>query len=145
MLPILFVTTGIMESLTFEGTKLDPKYNRIIIDEAHVTIEANPSIELGIALARKRGVKIDYMSATVDPSTLQRDVGVKIVYAEAQRFPIHLTNLNGTVEDRILHLVRISFWSQTRIVLTLAPFLILRPAPESSVCGFIYFPGQFSR
>jgi tetratricopeptide (TPR) repeat protein len=104
--PILFVTTGIMESLTFEGTKLDPKYNRIIIDEAHVTIEANPSIELGIALARKRGVKIDYMSATVDPSTLQRDLGVKIVYAEAQRFPIHLTNLNGTVEDRILHLVK---------------------------------------
>ncbi|MGD0207503.1 MAG: tetratricopeptide repeat protein [Verrucomicrobiota bacterium] len=104
--PILFVTTGIMESLTFEGTKLDPKYHRIIVDEAHVTIEANPSIELGIALARKRGVKIDYMSATVDPATLHSDLGVKIVYAEAQRFPIHLTNLNATVEESILHLVK---------------------------------------
>ena len=104
--PILFVTTGIMESLTFEEKKLDPKYHRIIIDEAHVTIEANPSIELGIALARKRGVKIDYMSATVDPATLHTDLGVTIVYAEAQRFPIHLTNLNATVEDRILHLVK---------------------------------------
>ena len=85
---VAVANTGTLEaagkSLTFEGTKLDPKYNRIIIDEAHVTIEANPSIELGIALARKRGVKIDYMSATVDPSTLQRDLGVKIVYAEAQ-------------------------------------------------------------
>src|SRR5258708_24304659 len=49
--PILFVTTGIMESLTFEGTELDPKFHRIIIDEAHVTIEANPAIELGIHLA----------------------------------------------------------------------------------------------
>jgi tetratricopeptide (TPR) repeat protein len=104
--PILFVTTGIMESLTFEGTKLDPKYLRIIVDEAHVTIEANPSIELGIALARKRGVKIDYMSATVDPATLHTDLGVKIVYAEAQRFPIHLTNLNATAEESILHLVK---------------------------------------
>jgi tetratricopeptide (TPR) repeat protein len=103
--PILFITTGIMESLTFEGTELDPKYHRIIIDEAHVTIEANPAIELGIALARKRGVKIDYMSATVDPATLSTDLGVKIVYAEAQRFPIHLTNLKATVEESILDLV----------------------------------------
>lgn len=103
--PILFITTGIMESLTFEGNKLDPKYHRIIIDEAHVTIEANPAIELGIALARKRGIKIDYMSATVDPATLAADLGVKIVYAGTQRFPIHLTNLNATVEESILDLV----------------------------------------
>lgn len=103
--PILFVTTGIMESLTFEGTSLDPRFNRIIIDEAHVTIEANPAIELGIALARRQGVKIDYMSATVDPASLAEDLGVKIVYAGTQRFPIHLTNLNASVEDSILDLV----------------------------------------
>jgi len=103
--PIVFVTTGIMESLTFEGSKLDSKYNRIVIDEAHVTIEANPAIELGIALARKQGVKIDYMSATVDPATLAEDLGVKIVYAGTQRFPIYLTNLNATVEEAILGLV----------------------------------------
>lgn len=103
--PILFVTTGIMESLTFEGTELDPKYNRIIIDEAHVTIEANPAIELGIALARRRGVKIDYMSATVDPATLSKDLGVKIVYAGKQRYPIHLSNLKTSVEESILDLV----------------------------------------
>jgi hypothetical protein len=104
--PILFVTTGIMESLTFEGTKLNPEYHRIIIDEAHVTIEANPAIELGIALARKANINIDYMSATVDPATLEDDLGAKIVYAEAQRFPIHLTNLNATVEESILDLVQ---------------------------------------
>jgi tetratricopeptide (TPR) repeat protein len=103
--PILFVTTGIIESLTFEESELDPKFNRIIIDEAHVTIEANPSIELGIALARKKGVKIDYMSATVDPATLAQDLDVKIVYAGTQRFPIYLTNLHATVEDSILDLV----------------------------------------
>ena len=103
--PILFVTTGIMESLTFEGNKLDPEYHRIIIDEAHVTIEANPAIELGIALARKQGINIDYMSATVAPGSLATDLGVKIVYAEAQRFPIYLTNLRGTVEEKILDLV----------------------------------------
>lgn len=103
--PILFITTGIMESMTFDGQKLDPKYHRIIIDEAHVTIEANPSIELGIALARKRGVKIDYMSATVDPATLEKDLGVRIVYAGTQRFPIYLTNMNRSVSDGILDIV----------------------------------------
>jgi tetratricopeptide (TPR) repeat protein len=104
--PILFITTGIMESLTFEGDKLDPRYHRIIIDEAHVTIEANPAIELGIALARKQHINIDYMSATVAPGNLETDLGVKIVYAEAQRFPIHLTNLKATVEESILDLVQ---------------------------------------
>lgn len=103
--PILFVTTGIMESLTFDGDELDADYHRIIIDEAHVTIEANPAIELGIALARKRGVKIDYMSATVDPATLAEDLGVKIVFAEKPRFPIYLTNLRAKVEDKVLDLV----------------------------------------
>lgn len=103
--PILFVTTGIMESLTFEASKLDPNYHRIIIDEAHVTIEANPAIELGIGLARKRGVKIDYMSATVDPGTLAEDLGVKILNAGASRFPLHLSNLRAPLEDRVVHLV----------------------------------------
>lgn len=103
--PILFVTTGIMESLTFDGDELDADYHRIIIDEAHVTIEANPAIELGIALARKRGVKIDYMSATVDPATLAEDLGVKIIRAGKSRFPIYLTNLKTPVEERVLELV----------------------------------------
>lgn len=104
--PIVFITTGIMESLTFEGSKLDPRLNRIVIDEAHVTIEANPAIELGISLARKQGIKIDYMSATVEPGSIATDLGVKVVYAGTQRFPIHLTNLGATVEDRILDLVK---------------------------------------
>lgn len=103
--PILFVTTGIMESLTFGGDQLDSEYHRIIIDEAHVTIEANPAIELGIALARKLGVKIDYMSATVDPASLADDLGVKIIRAGKSRFPIHLTNLKTPVEERVLDLV----------------------------------------
>jgi len=104
--PILFVTTGILESMTYEGGKLDANYSRIIIDEAHVTIEQNPAIELGIALARKAGVKIDYMSATVDKATLEQDLGVKVVYAGTQRYPIYLTNLKGKVDDHILQLVQ---------------------------------------
>jgi len=62
----------IMESLTFEGTKLDPKFHRIIIDEAHVTIEANPAIRARHRSGEKRNIKIDYMSATVAPATLAR-------------------------------------------------------------------------
>jgi len=103
--PILFVTTGIMESLTFDGNELDPQYHRIVIDEAHVTIEQNPAIELGIALARKIGVKIDYMSATVDQATLAEDLEVNVVYAGTQRFPIHLTNLGTSVHEKITDLV----------------------------------------
>lgn len=103
--PILFITTGIMESLSFEGKNLDPDYNRIIIDEAHVTIEQNPAIELGIGLSTQKGVKIDYMSATVDQATLEMDLDVKIIYVGEKRFPICLTNLGDTVDNKILELV----------------------------------------
>lgn len=103
--PILFITTGIMESLTFEGDKLNAAYNRIIIDEAHVTIEQNPAIELGIALAKKAGVQIDYMSATVDKATLAQDLGVKIVFAGEKRYPIYLSNLGVKLEEKVLDLV----------------------------------------
>ncbi len=103
--PVVFVTTGIFESLAFNG-QLDPVLSRVIIDEAHVTIEQNPGVEIGIAISRARGVTIDYMSATVDTGTLEEDLGVQIVTAGTARYPILLKNLGGRLEDHLVSLVR---------------------------------------
>jgi len=103
--PIVFVTTGIFESMAFNG-QLDPIKHRVIIDEAHVTIEQNPGVEMAIAIARQKKVIIDYMSATVDTGSIDRDLGVQIVTADNIRYPILLSNLKGTLEDNLLQLVQ---------------------------------------
>lgn len=91
--PIQFVTTGIFELMATTG-KLAPERDRIIIDEAHVTIEQNPGVELGIALARSTGVPVDYMSATVDTTTLARDLSLgHIIRADQQRHVVWKANL----------------------------------------------------
>jgi Helicase conserved C-terminal domain/DEAD/DEAH box helicase len=99
--PIKFVTTGIFELMT-RGGELTPARDRVIIDEAHVTIEQNPGVELGIALARQAGVTIDYMSATVDTTTLQQDLGVQsIIRADKQRYVIWKHNLMRPLDEAL--------------------------------------------
>jgi hypothetical protein len=91
--PVQFVTTGIFELLSREG-KLHSVNDRVIIDEAHVTVEQNAGVELGIALGRKAGVTIDYMSATVDVTGLQDILGVsRIIRADKARNVIWKSNL----------------------------------------------------
>ncbi|MCX6808241.1 MAG: tetratricopeptide repeat protein [Candidatus Berkelbacteria bacterium] len=102
--PILFVTTGIFESMAFND-QFDPDLHRVIIDEAHVTIEQNPGVEIGIAIACAKKVMIDYMSATVETSTLKADLQTEIVVAGKDRYPIMMRNLGGTVEDNLLQMI----------------------------------------
>lgn len=91
--PVKFVTTGIFELMAKDG-QLNPNRDRVVIDEAHVTVEQNPGVELGIALARKAGVTIDYMSATVDTANLSESLGVaNIINADKQRFTVWKHNL----------------------------------------------------
>lgn len=103
--PIQFVTTGIFELLSREG-KLDAVSDRVIIDEAHVTVEQNPGVEIGIALCWKAGVTVDYMSATVDVSTIEADLRVStIVRADKARNIIWKSNLLKPIDEAIVDLV----------------------------------------
>jgi hypothetical protein len=104
--PIKFVTTGIFELMAKSG-ELSPDRDRVVIDEAHVTVEQNPGVELGIALARKAGVTIDYMSATVDTTNLSESLGVaNIIRADRQRFTVWKHNLSGSVKDCLTDVVK---------------------------------------
>lgn len=103
--PIKFVTTGIFELMAKAG-ELTPERDRVIIDEAHVTVEQNPGVELGLALARKAGVTVDYMSATVDTTTLADDLGIQtIIRADKQRYEIWKHNLLHSLAESLPALI----------------------------------------
>lgn len=112
--PIQFVTTGIFELLAKEGS-LDPINDRVIIDEAHVTVEQNPGVELGIALCRKAGITVDYMSATVDVRDLESALGVHtIIRADKTRNIIWKSNLQEPIDKVIDTLVQETLVSPNR-------------------------------
>lgn len=103
--PIRFVTTGIFAIYARLGV-IQPHLDRVIIDEAHVTIEADEGVELGIAICRQKGVPIDYMSATVDTKNLQATLGLQnVIHADKQRYPIWMHNTGQTMESCIVDLV----------------------------------------
>lgn len=103
--PIQFVTTGIFESQARNG-QFDPTSDRVIIDEAHVTVEQNPGVELGIALCRKANITVDYMSATVDVTGLEAALGVaKVIRADKSRNVIWKSNLLEPIERVLSSLV----------------------------------------
>lgn len=104
--PIKFVTTGIFELMS-KADELSPSRDRVIIDEAHVTIEQNPGVELGIALTRAAGVTIDYMSATVDTTTLATDLGAtNIIRADRQRHVVWKHNLLQPLHETLPSLIK---------------------------------------
>jgi hypothetical protein len=103
--PIQFVTTGIFE-VDVDNNRLHPDRHRIIIDEAHVTVEQNPGIELAITLARKAGITIDYMSATVETGNISSSLGVtNIIHADEQRYRVWKCNLLDTLENSLIELI----------------------------------------
>jgi hypothetical protein len=102
--PIQFVTTGIFELQSREGS-FNSTNDRVIIDEAHVTVEQNPGVELGIALCRRASVTVDYMSATVDVRNLEEVLGVKIIRADKARNIIWKSNLLKPIDEAIVDLV----------------------------------------
>src|SRR5450759_145433 len=86
--PIMFVTTGIF-TLFAKNDRFLKLRDRIIIDEAHVTIEQQEDMELAIAICRQKGIVVDYMSATVDTGNIRQALGVtNIIEADRQHHPI---------------------------------------------------------
>lgn len=110
--PIQFITTGVL-GLLAENNDLVAGRDRVLIDEAHVTIEQNADVEFAIAVAKKAGVQVDYMSATVDTSNLEQLLGVKnIIKADKKRYEIWLHNLGGTLEETLIELIQNTLISQ---------------------------------
>ncbi|HJP81732.1 MAG TPA: helicase-related protein [Candidatus Saccharimonadales bacterium] len=102
---VQFVTTGIFELMAKDG-RLTSDRDRVIVDEAHVTIEQNSGVELAIALAKQAGVVVDYMSATVDTRGLQESLGVaRIINADKRRFTVWKHNLLTTAEKALPDLI----------------------------------------
>ena len=85
--PIQFVTTGILEAMALAGD-FSVERHRVIIDEAHVTIPQSEGVELAIALLRAEGVPLSYMSATVRVEGIGAELGVDVLDAGQQRYPI---------------------------------------------------------
>lgn len=103
--PVVFVTTGIFEMRAIAGD-LIPGIHRVLIDEAHITIENNPGIELAICLCRLAGVCVDFMSATVDSTSLPYDLGVKVIDCQKEQHPVEYRVCNGKLDDVLESLVR---------------------------------------
>ncbi len=124
--PVKFITTGIFGILTKQD-ELKPERDRVIIDEAHVTVEQSPEVELGIALARRAGITVDYMSATVDTTGLSESLSVaNIIRADKARHVVWMHNLLRPIDKALPELVQNT---------------LIQPDPSSS-----YFPqdGDFA-
>lgn len=109
--PIKFVTTGVFTAKALSGD-FSSATDRIVIDEAHETIAQNPDVELGIAVARSAGVHIDYMSATVQTSSIPKLLHIdpeNVILATKKRFPIFAVNagqpLSGCLVDVVNELL----------------------------------------
>lgn len=98
--PVVFVTTGVFEKRAFEND-LDPNSHRILVDEGHITLERNSGVEIAVSLCRRKGISVDYMSATVDKGTLEQDLGVKVIDCGQEQFPIEYRIANGRMTDVI--------------------------------------------
>jgi hypothetical protein len=82
--PIQFITTGVLPLISYSN-ELDPKLNSVIIDEAHVTLEATEDMEIGITFLKKQGVIVNFMSATVETADLEERLGTTIIKADKAR------------------------------------------------------------
>lgn len=104
--PVMFVTTGILGILAMQGQLRSGK-DRVIIDEAHVTIEQNADVELAISICRQLGVQVDYMSATVDTSNITQTLGVtSIIRADKRQYPIWMHNTGKPMKECIVDIVQ---------------------------------------
>jgi hypothetical protein len=102
--PIMFITTGIFSIYARKGM-FEPGRDTILIDEAHVTLETDEALELGIGICRQCGVALNYMSATVDVTDIPQRLGARTVRAEKKRFPVWKHNLLQPIDNILVDLV----------------------------------------
>ncbi len=103
--PIQFLTTGVFEAMA-SNNSFQVNNHSILIDEAHKTLETSPTFEIALTNTRYREVRVDYMSATVDTTSLQHKLGVEVfIKADAIRHPIYKTNTYLPLVDSIVDII----------------------------------------
>lgn len=102
--PIMFVSTGIF-ALLARGGELRADRDTVIFDEAHRTLGTDEAVELGLVLARQSGVKVHFMSATVDTTGLESALGVDVIRADTPPFPIWKHNVRRPLHEALLEVV----------------------------------------
>lgn len=102
--PIMFITTGIFSIYARKGM-FKAGRDIILIDEAHETLEADTSVELAVGICRGSGIEIHYMSATVDTSDVEKQLGSQNVEIKGKRFPVWRHNMNQPLEACIEDIV----------------------------------------
>ncbi len=103
--PIQFLTTGVFEAMATNSSFL-PLVHTILIDEAHKTLETSTNFEIALTNAKYKGVRIDYMSATVNTDGLQKRLGFdKFIIADNIRHPIYKKNTKKNMVSSIVDVV----------------------------------------
>jgi len=103
--PIVFITTGIFAIYARKGV-FRQGHDVLLIDEAHATLEADESVEIGIALCRSQEHLMSFMSATVDTVGLPDKLGVSVIDVPGIRFPVWKHNTGQPLDDCIVDLVK---------------------------------------
>lgn len=102
--PIQFITTGILPLLA-QNEELNPLSDRVVIDEAHVTLETDEGVEIAIAQLIQQKITVDYMSATVDTANLEQQLQTKVIRADQIRFKNYYHNLRKPLLESIESLI----------------------------------------
>ncbi len=102
--PIQFITTGVLPLLANSG-ELSPVFDRVVIDEAHQTLEADESVELSLIKLWSQGIVVDYMSATVETTNLAQKLNTSIVLADKSRFVNFYHNTKKTLLESITDII----------------------------------------
>lgn len=103
--PIQFITTGVFEAMA-NNDVFQLTNHTILIDEAHKTLETSHCFEIALTNTKYKGIRIDYMSATVDTGNLLTSLGVDtIIKADAIRHPIFKINTNRTMIQSIVNVI----------------------------------------
>jgi superfamily II DNA/RNA helicase len=104
--PIQFLTTGVFEAMAVNDS-FQLTNHAIIIDEAHKVLETSCGFEVALTNLRYKGVRIDYMSATVDTRGLLEKLGVElIIKADSIRHPIYKYNTNQSMIDSMVDVIQ---------------------------------------
>ena len=103
--PIQFITTGVLPLIAQSG-ELDKLADRVVIDEAHVTLEADEAIEIAISLLKSQGIVVDFMSATVETGDLESRLNTSVIHADTSRFTNYYHNTGKPLAESIEDIIQ---------------------------------------
>jgi hypothetical protein len=102
--PIQFITTGVLPLLIRNG-ELRSGVDRVVIDEAHKTLESDEMLEISLSQLWQQKVTVDYMTATVDTNNIEQALRTKIINADKVRFKNYLFQTGVPMRECIVDVI----------------------------------------